>query len=124
MVQICHLTIHGIKIIEVAVGTGGVCQFRCLLVAFKSLRGFAHVMIDTPQKVMSTHALVGVAVSVVIIHHFLHHDVGRHRAISLVQGIGQEKLVAHTELHPEPHPDLPERRRREGGRMRKRRKNL
>lgn len=68
MEKICHLPIHGIECVEVAVVASCVGYLGSMLVALQRLRGFAQVVIDTPLNVMSHHPVIRRAMMVEVNH--------------------------------------------------------
>ena len=80
----------------VTIFTYGIGTFYGLLIALEGHRSLAHVAIGTAEEVVGTDLLVGRAVAVVVVSHFLEDGVGGQGVVALVAGIGQQQIVVHT----------------------------
>ena len=94
--QLVEITIHG-----------GICQFRCPLIAFKGLWCISNITVNTPFQVMRHHLFVGVAVAVKVVDQGIHrrqpflseHRIGTVALAHVIEPLAHCTLVGAGSQH-------------------------
>ena len=95
MVDITHLRIDTSQCAEVAVSSSGICLTSGIKVGIDGPWCFSHIGIRPPQNIVGTHALVGSAVAVEVLHEVLGQRVVGHHGVGTVLPLQLLELGAH-----------------------------